>query len=362
MDTVHYIGFDIHKKTIAVCIKAADGQILEEENIEARREELDAWIQRHPTPWIGAMEATLFTGWIYDILKPAARSLKVGHPLMLKAITASKKKNDRVDARKLADLVRTNFLPECYIAPTPLRDLRRLLRYRNLLMHQTTRLKNRIAGLLMETGTEYVKQKLHRRGYFEELMTGLGKLDYMPPSVVNLLSISRTLMVTFAEVQGRLVRELLRHPDLKPRLDRLLTIPGVGDMTALTWALETCEVNRFSSIGKACSYCGLTSAEISSAGKDQRGPISKQRNAHLQTMLIEAAKLAPRHNPALALVYEKELQSGADRNCATLKVARKLVAFLMAVDKSGKDFELRLPLAATAADPPLPTTEALPHP
>jgi chorismate-pyruvate lyase len=62
MDTVHYIGFDIHKKTIAVCIKAADGQILEEENIEARREELDAWIQRHPTPWIGAMEPRCLLG------------------------------------------------------------------------------------------------------------------------------------------------------------------------------------------------------------------------------------------------------------------------------------------------------------
>ena len=363
MDTLHYIGFDVHKKTIAICVKAADSRILEEETIASRREDLRAWISNHrATPWIGALEATLFTGWIYDELKPAAHQLKVGHPLMLKAITASKKKNDRIDARKLADLVRTDFLPECYVAPQHLRDLRRLLRYRNLILSQTVRLKNRIAGLLMETGTEYSKQKLHQRGYFEDLMTSLGKSEFMPASVVNLLQISRTLMVTFREVETRLVRELVRHPTLKERLDRLMTIPGVGPITSLTWALEIAEVQRFSSISEACSYCGLTSAQHSSAGKEARGPISKQRNKYLQSTLIEAAKLAPQFNPALALIYQEELKRG-HANRATLEVARKLVAFLMAVDKSGKNFELRMPKPTPeAADPPSPQPqEALSH-
>ena len=146
-----------------------------------------------------------------------------------------------------------------------------------------------------------------------------------------------------------------------------MTIPGVGPITALTWALETAEVGRFSSIAKACSYCGLTSAQRSSAGKDVRGPISKQRNKHLQSTLIEAAKLAPRFNEALKAVYEEECKSG-NPNRATLAVARKLVAFLMAVDKSGKNYELRLPaslaVAATTSDgsaPPLSSTpEVLP--
>ena len=86
----------------------------------------------------------------------------------------------------------------------------------------------------------------------------------------------------------------------------------------------------------------MTSALKSSADKQQRGPISKQRNAHLQTVLIEAAKLAPRWNRQLAELHERELQRG-DRNRATLAVARKLVAYLLAVDKSGKPFEVRKP-------------------
>ena len=108
------------------------------------------------------MEATLFTGWIYDLLKPLAQELKVAHPAMLKAIAASKKKNDKVDARTIADLLRCNLLPECYMAPCAIRDLRRVLRYRNLVVHQATRMKNRIAGLLMETGVSYNKLRLHR--------------------------------------------------------------------------------------------------------------------------------------------------------------------------------------------------------
>jgi hypothetical protein len=73
------------------------------------------------------MEATLFTGWVYDHLKPLTQELKVAHPTMLKAIAASKKKNDKVDSRKIADLLRCNLLPECYMAPSATRHLRRVL-------------------------------------------------------------------------------------------------------------------------------------------------------------------------------------------------------------------------------------------
>lgn len=93
------------------------------------------------------MEATLFTGWIYDHLRPYAQDLKVGNPLMMKAIAAAKKKNDRLDARKVAALLRCDLLPECYIAPRWMRELRRILRYRNLVVRQAVRVKNRIAVL-----------------------------------------------------------------------------------------------------------------------------------------------------------------------------------------------------------------------
>jgi transposase len=89
---------------------------------------------------------------------------------MLKAISAGKKKNDRVDAQKLADLLRCDYFPECHMAPAPLRDRRRVLRYRNMLVRQSTQTKNRIGGLLMETGVPYNKEKLHTKRYFSQLL------------------------------------------------------------------------------------------------------------------------------------------------------------------------------------------------
>jgi transposase len=107
---------------------------------------------------------------------------------------------------------------------------------------------------------------------------------------------------------------------------------------ALTWVLEIGEPSRFQSSREAISYCGLCSAQRESAGKEQRGPISKKRNKHLQTMLIESAKLAPRRNPQLAAVHEKEVARG-NPNRATLAVARKLVEYMLAVERQGHDFE-----------------------
>jgi transposase len=225
-----------------------------------------------------------------------------------------------------------------------MRDLRRLLRYRNLVVGQAVQMKNRMSGMLMEVGAEYSKRRLHGKEYFSELLDQLD--EEVPESVKDLLQVSRGAIEMFAATQRQLLDRLQKDPLLMKRVKLLRSIDGVGEVTALTWALEVCDPRRFSSIGKAVSYCGLTAALNSSADKKKRGPISKQRNAHLQTVLIEAAKLAPRWNQQLAAVHAQELGRG-DRNQATLAVARKLVAYLLAVDKSGKPFEARNPVQET---------------
>jgi len=337
MNETYYIGFDVHKQSVSYCVKRASGEIVEEGQLRARREDLRAWAAAQPGPWRGAMEATLFGAWIYDTLRPYAERLEMGHPARMKAIACAKKKSDRLDARTLADLLRCNLLPASYVLPPALRDLRRLLRYRQLVVGQAVRMQNKIAGLLMETGAPFLKTKLHGKKYFNQL---LQTLEEVPESVKELLRMSRGALEMFQSCQKRLIQKLLAAPGLAARVERLATIPGVGVLTALTGALEIADPERCSSIGQALSYCGLTSAFRSSAGKEQRGPISKQRNAWLQTALIEAAKLAPRWNHPLAAVYERERERG-HRNRATLQVARKLVAYLMAVDKSGQPFQMR---------------------
>jgi transposase len=336
MQPMYYIGLDVHKLKISYCVKDGSGKIHAEGSIPATRIDLDRWMKALPQPWSAAMEATMFTGWIYDHLKPHAAVLKVAHPLMLRAIAAAKKKNDRIDAGKICDCLRCDFLPESYMASTAIRERRRTLRYRNLLVRQMVQTKNKISMLLMEAGVSYNKQKLHKAGYFRELLASNPDIH---EGLKPLLRLCRESVVRLQRTESALVRSLEHDSLLMDRVERLMTIPAVGPITALTWALEVGDVQRFSSIKKAISYCGLCGAEKSSGGTVQRTPLSKQRNKHLQTTLIEAAKMAPRYSPDLAMLYDREKQKG-NANRATLAVARKLVTYLMAVDRGQRNFQV----------------------
>jgi transposase len=254
MTIKHYIGFDVHKKTISYCVKAADGNIHEEGILRAIPMVLREWAGKRQEPWHGAMEATLFSGWVYDALKPFASALEIGNPSMMKAISAAKKKNDKLDARKIADLVRCNLLPACYVAPLEMRELRRLLRYRNLVVAQAVRMKNRMSGLLMEVGAEYSKRRLHSKKYFSEL---LDQLEEVPESVKDLLRLSRGSVEMFETIQRQLLDRLQKDPLLVKRVTLLRSIGGVGEVTALTWALEICDPQRFHCIAamRTCKLC-----------------------------------------------------------------------------------------------------------
>jgi transposase len=182
-------------------------------------------------------------------------------------------------------------------------------------------------------------------GYFADLMSAN---DEVYESIRPLLRLSREHIVRSQRLDYALVSSLERDPLLAERLELLRTVPGVGPITALTWALEIGDFTRFRSIKQAISYCGLCGDERSSADKVMRTPLSKQRNKHIQRVLIEAAKLAPRYSHELAMVREKELQEG-NPNRATLAVARKMVSYMLAVERRKQNFVPAEKFKCTAA-------------
>jgi transposase len=146
---------------------------------------------------------------------------------------------------------------------------------------------------------------LHKAGYFRELLASNPDIN---EGLRSLLCQCRETVVRLAKTESALIRSLVQDRLLDLRVKRLMSIPAIGPVTALTWALEVGEVQRFSWIQKAISCCGLCDAEKSSGSTVQSTPLSKQRNKHRQTTLIEAAKMAPRYSPTLALLYDKEWQ------------------------------------------------------
>lgn len=348
MSGYHSIGFDIHKRSIQYCVKGADGRIVEEGRLRASREELAEWAGRRGVPWRGAMEATMFSGWVWDVLRPYGERLQVAHPAMLKAITAGKHASDRLDARKIADLVRMGWIPEVWMALPELRPLRSMLRWRQLLVRQRVQTKNRMASLLMEPGVDYAKQKLPGERYWGELMERLGREGVGEP-VRALLEAGRGEVEMLGAMERGLRKRLAADPQLAERVQRLMTVPGVGQITALTWAVEVGDVRRFGSIGRLLSYCGLVAALQESAGKQHRQPLSKKRNQPLPHVLVEAAHLAARRDAGLGALYER-VKAERHAGAAAVAVARKLAAYLLAVDRSGRPFQPRKP--PQAPDPP----------
>ena len=162
-----------------------------------------------------------------------------------------------------ADCLRCDFLPECHMACTTIRDRRRTLRYRHLLVRQMVQMNNRVSGLLLETGVSYNKARLHQVKYFQELLTDKEVTESIRP----LLRLSHETVRRLDKTETALIRSLERDPVLAERIKNLKTIPGIGVITALTWALEMDDVSRFRSVKQAISYCGFCGDERSSQTK-----------------------------------------------------------------------------------------------
>jgi transposase len=332
MEEIHSIGFDVHHKTIAIHDMDSKGKKCNAWIIGANRNALMRWlIEEAPTQWQGAMEATLFTAWIYDELKKHNPRIYVGDPQMLTYIAKTKKKNDRLDARKLANLLRCDLFPAIHMPDPQTRYLRGLLRHRNFVVRQITRFKNNTTGHLMSNGVLFEERKLHGKKYFARLL----EESQIPEELLVVLQINRRQIDFLRDVERMLLRRLLSHNLLHHRLLRLMSIPGVGVITALSWCLEIDRPERFRSAAQAISYCGLCAAQKESGGKSQRGPLSPKRNKHLQWVLIEAAKIAVQYNEKFSTVYDKT-KAKRNANAASIAVARKLVTFLLALDKSGE--------------------------
>ena len=138
------------------------------------------------------------------------------------------------------------------MASTSIRERRRTLRYRSLLIRQMVQMKNKIGMLLMEAGVAYNKQRLHKAGYFRELLATNPDID---EGLRSLLRLCRETVVRLQRTESALVRSLERDALLMDRVVRLMTIPAVGPITALTWALEVGDVQRFSSIKPQFGKC-----------------------------------------------------------------------------------------------------------
>jgi transposase len=249
-----YVGIDVHRKRSQVAVVTEDGKVQLNKDTVNGTEPILRLIGDLPSGTPVAFEAAFGWSWLADLLEGYGFEAHLVHPLRCKAIASARLKNDKVDAAILAQLLRADLLPEAWIAPHPVRQLRALLRHRAGLVRLRTMLQNRIHAVVADFGYD-------RSGSY---LTGPGR-GWL--AGLELPAISRELVTDYLAVIGglapvieRIDGELRQHAKADPRVKVLTELPGVGQFTALVMLAEIGDITRFPSARKLASQSGLTPA------------------------------------------------------------------------------------------------------
>jgi transposase len=267
-----------------------------------------------------ALEATYGWEWLADLLSDAGYELHLSHPLRTKAIASARVKTDSVDARTLAQLLRADLLPEAYVAPRELRDLRDLLRHRIALTQMRTALKNRVHAMLARHGVQHGYSDLFGRA-------GAAFLDELalrePPR--RRLDSLLALIGDFDREIAAATREIDSLASIDDRVNVLTQIRGVGPYTAMLVIAEIGDVARFPTARKLCAWAGLTPTVRSSDGRARLGHITRQGSRALRWALVEAAQKAALGGGPMRETFER-IAKRRGRKIAKVAVARKIAA------------------------------------
>jgi transposase len=313
-----YVGIDVHRKRSQVAVIDQEGQVLANRNVANGVETVLGVIGGLPPGTPAAFEAAFGWGWLVELLEDYGFAPHLVHPLQCKAIASARLKNDKVDAAILAQLLRADLLPEAWIAPPPVRQLRALLRHRAQLVRLRTLLRNRIHAVLADHGQDRPEGCWSGPG--REWLASLRLPAVSREVIEDDLALIDALQVPV----DRLDWEVRQRARSEPAVKVLTQLPGVGPFTALVLLAEIGDVSRFGSARKLASWAGLTPTVRGSDRTVRHGHISKQGSAWVRWILCEAAQTAKRH-PDFAATYQA-IARRRGKKIATTAIARKLLS------------------------------------
>ena len=324
------VGLDVHLKNTQVTIMKENGEIVKTERIKTRRAEMQKSLENVPKGSKVALESVGFCWPWIDFLDELEFEPLLANPVKVK-YRAEDVKTDRVDSKLLADLTRMNWLPTCYVPPSELRWLRNLLRHRSYRTKLSTSVKNR-------TRSEFRKRDI-------ELDVNLGTLKGRRKAFdLGVFEVEQNIeLLEIMAEQTKKIEAMLRrkYGKVKP-VELLMTIPGIGFLSALTLYAEICDIKRFSNPEKLAHYAGLVprisqSGEHSFAGKEARG------DCWLKCIFIESAWSHVRFCPEghLASVFKEACIRKGNSKDAIKIVARKLVNVVWAVWTYEREFMVK---------------------
>src|SRR3954471_18776256 len=336
------VGIDLHRNRSHIAVIDEHGEQLLSRRIVNDRDTFLELLDAIEGDSRIAVEATYGWEWLAQLLEDAGYDVHLPPPSRTRPIAAARVKTDAVDARTLAHLLRADLLPEAYIAPRELRDLRELLRHRAALTAMRAALKNRVSAVLAKNGIERPYSDLFGPGglrFLTELELRDGPRRRLDSTLALIGDFTREIDATSREIDMR------ANDD--PYVPVLCQIRGVGRYIAMLVIAEVGDITRFATARRLCSWAGLTPTVRSSDGKARLGHISGQGSPPLRWALVEAAQHAAGGGGPLRDSYER-IAKRRGKQIAKVAVARRILTLCFYGPRDG-EIRCLVPRATTRA-------------
>ena len=318
------VGMDLHRRRSVLVRMTEDGRRLATARITNSPGELRKAIAAAGKQPRVVLEATYGWYWAADVLEAAGAEVHLAHPLGVKAFTYRRVKDDQRDAADLADLLRMGRLPEAWIAPLPVRELRELTRYRAKLVGLRTSCKDQVHAVLAKLGVPVTCTDIFGTAG-SAWLDGLRLPQPYAGKVTSLRHLAGEL-TTEITMLSQVTADLLAGDRGYQVIQQL---PGIGPVHAAVIIAEIGDVTRFKSAAQLCSWAGLTPRHRESDAKVVRGHITKQGSPMLRWALIEAVQRIPRDSvigaAKQAIIDRRGKQA---RSIAKVAAARRLLTLV----------------------------------
>jgi transposase len=332
-----YCGIDLHARTMYVCILNHAGEILVHRDMQASPETFLKVMAPYREDIVVAVECIFTWYWLADLCAHEGLPFVLGHALYMKAIHGGKAKNDRIDARKIAVLLRGGMIPQAYVYPAEMRATRDLLRRR---LH-LTRKRAELLTHIQQTNSQYNLPEIGKKIAYKANRDGVAE-RFPDPAVQKSVEVDLALIDYYdrllSDIELTILRTAKQHD--AQALYRLQSVPGIGKILSLVLLYEIHDITRFPRVQDFVSYCRLVKCAKESAGKRSGTSGAKIGNAYLKWAFSEAAVLFLRNNP-MGQKYLSRLEHKHGKGKALTILAHKLARAVYYLLKRDTVFDMQ---------------------
>ena len=323
-----YVGLDIHKKFIYATVLNSKARVVNQGKFCTNKKDLLDFLSFLPNKQVKiVIESCGIWQDIYEILESKGYKVILANPMRIKAIASAKIKTDKIDSEILAKLLKGNLIPETYVPPREIRELREIVRHRQSLVKIRTSLKNQIHAIIRKNNIIVpVKDifAIRARSFLiglknEKINSYLKILNHIEKEI-------REVKVKAQSIEG-----------FSKNARLIQTMPGLGDVASYIILAEIGDINRFETPAQLCSYAGIVPSVSQTGDKCYSSRITKQGSKWLRWIFIQCANIAI-NKPCRLQYYFFRLNIKKHRNVALTATARKMIYYIWYMLKNNKPY------------------------